>query len=1328
MSSQHQSSSRRKKYDRQQAGYRPNLLEPLETRRMLTTLTGGGYDADGQPITTIYDFRDSKDEIIRIIVGGDTEAEFVGATFDEETNAMTLGDLTPRSIGDDDPNDELPGSDLFAIYVTESDSRSFIAVSGLDEDATPPEVTPFEGNVTLTVRDLQDNGNWTQMSSAGDTGVAFLGARSPAIDDVENSEDRPILSGRLTDTIGVLPLEAGRTLRVGLTIANGNDFGRFLFGGTITGRVRIGGSIEQFYAGTILTGDARGGGATINNNFLVNGDLRDLTVLGSIGTVPEGEGNPLDEPRYYSGFDLHVQGRLGQVNARGAIYGGGTVKGSNTNAIRTRQYEVEARGTQLLSQTLAAGEYRWERGYADTDEFFNDTFDTAQYVGTIGNNVRLRGTLQAIDDDDFDDFSDYYAVPLLAGQTVSAQLRSRGFVQLGVYDPDGRLIATDYSDVDPLGMKGSVVRFTADRPGVYRFAVATIGDGDFNGAGGFELTEIGVTPYDLRIDNVKQLSLGGIVAGGNIFNNTADIGFEARGGDFGALVSGATLMSTATRTAFVYDGSLRAIQGDAVGLRKGNALSLGADLHIPRGHLGLARSTGGILVINPLLSSVPIGRDVQMLDSADTFYGNIVARGNLGVLRAGDMATRTPSTITVNSDERGRDGIIDLIDIEGDLGTLQGGGPWITTGPSGNVRYINVEGIVYRDIQFGGGEPQDTQFDPGESVELNDDSGARVEISPAGNASLEILTYGIRGSGGVAVVRVASTGGINVDSEGNAKTAGVEIGKLVTTGAGGPGGLPYVDIGGDVRVDVLNLYGLNFGDITNNTEGEIVSILAESIARLEAENVGVARSNVSAAVQQGAITVADLHPFLQLRGGIIAGDIDHLEADDALGNVVVSPTLAAAAFAASNSGLNPNFDDNGGNIGAIFADADRKRAKGGFEGIAAPIYASGDVGEVNLGAGIAPSGTGNGSRAGLYAEGRIGSVRGTRGSEIRGNIISNTAIDSIRLLGGGSIINANIMIGDLADSREFGFPRTLTSDDDSITDPSYELGEILISNKNSTAGRGGTKKASPGGGIIGSYFQGPDVGGIVVDGGFGILNSVFTAPGNGVMEGIRADGYGIRDVDINAGAVLGELVAEGNGKQVGINKFSAAVRQSEKRKTDKFFNAAPNRLTDLHAFFNSGGRMTVKNATHRGMIAGVDARGSRDLGLLQAWQIRNSNSSSARFPSNFNFANSIREINVRRDLTGSEIVTGTLREMSVGRHVNHVGLTVAGRVDTIDIGGNLGSTSRILASGPDGQIDVISVGEDLNGIVRATRRIGRLNVGGELNGEVTANGQDVQPS
>jgi hypothetical protein len=230
------------------------------------------------------------------------------------------------------------------------------------------------------------------------------------------------------------------------------------------------------------------------------------------------------------------------------------------------------------------------------------------------------------------------------------------------------------------------------------------------------------------------------------------------------------------------------------------------------------------------------------------------------------------------------------------------------------------------------------------------------------------------------------------------------------------------------------------------------------------------------------------------------------------------------------------------------------------------------------------------------------------------------------------------------------------------------------------------------------------------------------------MQGIRADGYGIRDTYINAGANLGELVALGNGKHARVDSFSPAVRQSERRKVDPFFNAAPSRLTDLHVFLETGGRDTVNNVTNRGMIAGVDVRGSRDLGLLQAWQVRGSTSNTTFFPNTFNFANSIREIDVRRDFLNGTIVTGALNEMSVGRHANRLDLTVAGTAGTIDIGGNFGSTSRILASGPDGTINSLSVGGDLNGVVRATRRINRLHVGGDVNGEVTAAGQPVQPT
>jgi hypothetical protein len=102
----------------------------------------------------------------------------------------------------------------------------------------------------------------------------------------------------------------------------------------------------------------------------------------------------------------------------------------------------------------------------------------------------------------------------------------------------------------------------------------------------------------------------------------------------------------------------------------------------------------------------------------------------VGVVRAANMATTDPSIIAVNADERGTDGIIDLIDVTGDLGTLGAGGPGITTGTGGNVRYMHVGGVAYRDRAFGGGAPDAVTYLPGQEV-----SPSETSPTPARSAS-----------------------------------------------------------------------------------------------------------------------------------------------------------------------------------------------------------------------------------------------------------------------------------------------------------------------------------------------------------------------------------------------------------------------------------------------------------------------------------------------------------------------------------------------------------------------------------------------------------------
>ena len=152
-------------------------------------------------------------------------------------------------------------------------------------------------------------------------------------------------------------------------------------------------------------------------------------------------------------------------------------------------------------------------------------------------------------------------------------------------------------------------------------------------------------------------------------------------------------------------------------------------------------------------------------------------------------------------------GRIDLIDCTGNFGNITSGGPAITTGPNGDVKFFNVGGAVFEDDFFGGGAPSTTIHDPGATVTLNDDSGAVISLTPVGtftpnpayNASapvagispmigpfLRVTTYGIRGSGGVVIINVTVSdgGSLLATSTGSASSEVAEITNIVLENEG----------------------------------------------------------------------------------------------------------------------------------------------------------------------------------------------------------------------------------------------------------------------------------------------------------------------------------------------------------------------------------------------------------------------------------------------------------------------------------------------------------------------------------------------------------------
>src|SRR5262249_50290489 len=147
----------------------------------------------------------------------------------------------------------------------------------------------------------------------------------------------------------------------------------------------------------------------------------------------------------------------------------------------------------------------------------------AQFLGAfrsaaLGQNdvIELKGSLTNVTG--LADNLDFYAIPLLAGQSIDVELNdglgtlvTAAHLRLGIMDPRGRLIATDYtnSGAGVYARVNKAIRIKASIPGSYRIVIARDGDFNFNGTRDANVetnaTFTNAAPYDLHVTNVGNL-------------------------------------------------------------------------------------------------------------------------------------------------------------------------------------------------------------------------------------------------------------------------------------------------------------------------------------------------------------------------------------------------------------------------------------------------------------------------------------------------------------------------------------------------------------------------------------------------------------------------------------------------------------------------------------------------------------------------------------------------------------------------------------------------------------------------------------------------------
>lgn len=1367
-------------------------IEQLEDRTMLFTLNAaGGFDQ--------MEYKDADGDIVRVVASGLTAELVFGRVVPGAISPqrVVLGEPVPEGTNED-------GHDLYHIFIQQSSIDAYIAISEIQTSGARP-MTPFSGSVNLRIIS-QATGDFATVDM-GNGGV-YIGARQVQLpqSNIQELPDQPILSAPFKG-LGIMPATKNGKLIPGLSMAPGQDLGRFLLGGTISGNVYVpSGSIETFYAGNVLTGNTHGqflGDPEVPENFFVNGELRNLLVLGNIGTEDDlNTGNPdlVTQPV------IHVTGRSDMIRTGGNNLS--YIRVDNRNdvpRIRALQREIESK------QPTFGGLHPFEDGLLGDNEFFdNDSPNIAgqgngpQFLGTFDSRKLGADVIQVqgeIDNTFFQtnpEVADYYGIGLIAGQTITLRLISDQGSHVGIIDPDGNLVASDYDNnlirlpVDPQNegtpadvssaLTNKPWQFTAKKPGIYKIAIGRSDGVTFDV--GFPLGFF--APYQLQVTNLGNVGLGGIAVGNELFNDTNTISLVPvptlppetapanpsvliTDGNLGGIEVGSRMYYFAALTKadiLVNRGNLGGVQAGELGVDDGTLFGGGPNFSARGGSIGLLRSDAAFGTINYVearqINGNGIGGDIQVMAvPGGAMYLNAHADRRIGTIMCTSLTSDpVASVIEVNADRRRNDGVIDLISVVEDMGTISAGGPQITTN-NGNVRYIHVGGQIFRDSFFGGNAPEETQFLQGQEAFFTDDSGAQITLTPTQSVLLDatgqpvlgtdglpidtsgtltVTTYPIRrrlgsglGGGGSVIVRVATSAGVTVRATSAGRNGTAEIGELQVNGAGaglitdpGPDGVPNTgdeDLGPDGIANsgdeplIINPNSQNINDvlIRNNARN------GAAATRVDVYSIVGTDLNSIRNTSRGEIVNVDATTIGLLEGGNI-GIARNNTGADLYGVPLATPRATTFPFLDQRYGIvttgaiSQMFAYQGiGNImagGIVFdmrANSDKQFEKGVFEGIAAPVYTQDSLRFLDIGEGILPSGTGSGSNAGVYVHNRLDRlVNQGLGSDIRGDVVAFDSIGRIDLTD-GAIINADFHVSnsntaedgsDFVNSREIPTGGVINSDPGDPT-----VGKIDAIN---VTGRGG---------IIGAYFAASNMGRVTVSGGFGIISTYVTTLGSGRIEATTASGYGVRNSFWQGGSFIDSVSATGTGKSLPVTQFSPSVRLSETQKFDPYFGFQPSVQTDLHTYLGTSANKPKRiGHTDAGAIENTRWVASRDLGVMTAHTMRGVLLS---------FGNQIQQVHSRTSITDMDVTAGRFDVLDTGGDLSSSEIGVGGPMGDFHIGGALRGSSALLATGPDGTINNLVVDGSLFADVEAEIGIGTIRVGQNIGSPNVHSGGDI---
>ncbi|MDX2132321.1 MAG: hypothetical protein SFY69_09740 [Planctomycetota bacterium] len=994
--------------------------------------------------------------------------------------------------------------------------------------------------------------------------------------------------------------------------------------------------------------------------------------------------------------------------------------------------------------------------------FRNDSQLTSEWIGSISSGVRIQGELSGQDPLNGEDAADVYGFAVDGTQDIVIE-GANGLAATSPYfrivDQDGRTLAAPELPITSGRFTASVLRWRPTAPGAYYLVVS---DPQANDTG------VGNSAYTITVTGMATTTLGAYRTGagsgftdfgsgegnsvnvlaGNVGSIRIGTGYAGPDGEeqdptdtINTVSSADDVMSFIGGTHTVPGSLFNITTGSDIGSANGTAFAtvtfrIGGDLgSLYTGQsaaVGRGVNEGDVnffdLAVGRRIGSIDIRGGIGMdqdetdprarigVNSVSVRTGTAGGRGDIGFFRVGfhvggdALSVNTSPGSVVGAFLVSQDAYTDA---DGRSGIYLGseGVPFVT-GPGSDVRFVDfprldLQASVNILLPIVGDRP----------LEIVDDSGARVTISVEG-APPEVQVGTVRvlpidGSQGVAIgqITVDLSGGriLRVQPTqsggGGGGTGGglVSIGRIIVTGSDGASN---IEITGTTEVDVYRIETIAGGGggggggaagalnaITNRTPGgDIVSIdvgglnfidLAGDLGRTQwptwgpinyAPWLGLASGSVTAV--RGALGV----------GGENAGGGDGTPLYDFDWNGEIFRPVFDDLFTGGNAYL----DDIGSPIDGWLNGA---VVRGGS---VQEIRVDGGVGDVILAAD-------DGLLTLLNVNADLTTAFG-RFDGIFGSIFAN---DIGRMNLGDGIINVT--------SGPFATAGIFTRDD---------IFEIISERA------GGVTISAP---IIAGNINDPDIIGIEQDGivTFRIMGGRIE---NAFIAAQNLDGFWS---SFNFGE---ENLSTGDIQRIDVMNtdfYASTIRARElvEFSTTGYFDASEISATDRIGRVSARG---FRNSTLTGEQDEVRQNiilGARDIESLTATEdisdlvidiigsVTQSITAVNINRSSIDVDNEIRLLSVTNDLRGSDINTGAVPTITIGRNLQSSTLSVSGRISTLTVGGAIGN-AEIEITGPSGSIGSITAALGFTGSLRASGPITTVTVS---NGDLAIDLQTTTP-